>query len=453
MGTDNNHARRNHQRPHFNLEVFQRFIHKAASGSMPLFTAAVLAVIWANVSPYWYREFWNTPLYFGIGGWNIEKTALNWINDGFMALFFFTVGMEIKREFLVGELASLKMALLPVTAALGGMLVPMLIYSLFNHGEPTFKGWGIPMATDIAFSLAVLSVFGKGIPVGLRIFLSALAIADDLGAVLVIALFYSSGISIMHLAAAVGLVACLYIANRLWVRNILVYIVLGIGIWLAVMGSGMHATIAGAITAMFVPARGRYDTDMFTEDAKKMLHRFECAETDCKESMMLDQEHLEAVLDIEMACRKVETPIQRMEYNLHSWVAYLILPVFALANTGLVIGEIDFTAAFTQPVTIGIILGLVAGKPAGIFLFSFLSEKILKTPLPKDVGWKHMAGVSMLGGIGFTMSLFISGLAFTRPEFASYAKVGIICGSLISAIAGFIVLKLVSKKPKAHGDG
>ena len=435
--------------PPISLEVFQRFIHKAASGSMPLFTAAVLALVWANISPQSYQEFWHMRISLDIGPWQIAKSADHWINDALMALFFFTVGMEIKREILVGELASVKMAMLPVTAALGGMLVPACIYALFNYSEPTFKGWGIPMATDIAFSLAVLSVLGKRVPVGLRIFLSALAIADDLGSVLVIAIFYTADISFYHLLAALGFMVCLYIANRLWVRNTLVYIVLGVGVWLAIMGSGIHATVAGAIVAMFIPARGRYDTGTFIRTVKEKLNRFECAENSCKRTMLLDQDHLESVLDIEMACHNVETPLQRMEYTLHSWVAYLILPLFALANTGLVWKDIDFDVALTQPVTLGVTLGLALGKPIGIFTFTFFTVKILKAHLPTGVAWKHIAGVSMLGGIGFTMSLFITGLSFASPELAAYSKLGIVAGSGISAAGGLAILLRTSKKAKA----
>ncbi|MBI9075356.1 MAG: Na+/H+ antiporter NhaA [Desulfatibacillum sp.] len=444
-----NNTKQNLPGPPISLEVFQRFIHKAASGSMPLFSAAVLALVWANISPQSYHDFWSTNTTLEIGNWQISKSAAHWTNEALMTLFFLTVGMEIKREILVGELASFKMAMLPVAAALGGMLLPACIYALFNHNEPSIKGWGIPMATDIAFSLAVLAILGKRAPVGLRIFLSALAIADDLGAVLVIAIFYTASLSISHLIVGLGFIVCLYVANRLWVRNALVYIVLGVGVWLAIMGSGVHATVAGAIVAMFIPAQGRYDTDTFIRTAKEKLNRFECIKTTCKRTMLLDQNHLESVLDIEMACHNVETPLQRMEYSLHSWVAYLILPLFALANTGLVFKDIDLAAALTQPVTLGVTLGLVLGKPIGIFLFTLLAVKVLKAHLPSGVEWKHIVGVSMLGGIGFTMSLFITGLSFSRPELTSYSKLGIVTGSLVSAAGGLAVLMLTSKKTEA----
>ena len=328
-------------------------------------------------------------------------------------------------------------------------MVPAAIYVLFNYNEPSLRGWGIPMATDIAFALAVLAVLGKRLPVGLRIFLSALAIADDLGAVLVIALFYTASISVPHLLIALGFMAALFIANRLWIRHTLVYVILGLGVWLAVMGSGVHATAAGVIVAMFIPARGRYDTDTFITTVKNKLDKFECAEDSCGYTILLNHDHMESVLDIEMACHHVETPIQRMEYALHSWVAYLILPLFALANTGLVLKDMDFAVAVTQPVTLGITLGLALGKPVGIFLFTYIAVNLLKAPLPSGVEWKHIAGVSMLGGIGFTMSLFISGLSFASPEFVSYSKLGIIAGSVISGAGGFGLLLLTSNKAKA----
>lgn len=436
-------------KPRIGLEIFQRFILKLSSGSMPLFAAAVAAMIWANWAAHSYHAFWHTPITLEIGSWQISRSFAHWIDDALMTLFFFTVGMEIKREILVGELSSIKKALLPITAALGGMLVPAAIYALFNYNQPTLRGWGIPMATDIAFALAALAVLGRRLPLGLRIFLSALAIADDLGAVLVIALFYTAAISWSHLLAALVFMAGLLIANRLWVRWTLVYAILGIGVWLAVLGSGVHATVAGVVVAMFIPARGKYDTDVFIRQVEKNLNRFECENDSCGFTILLNKIHMESVLNIEMACHDVETPIQRMEYSLHSWVAYLILPLFALANAGLVLKEMDVAAAAAQPVTLGIVLGLAVGKPIGIFLFTLLAVRVLRTDLPAGVQWGHIAGVSMLGGIGFTMSLFISGLSFVSPEYAAYSKLGIISASLISALGGLAVLFFSSRSPAA----
>jgi NhaA family Na+:H+ antiporter len=436
-------------KPPIDLENFQRFIAKASSGSMPLFIAAMAALVWANGATHSYHAFWHTQITFEIGHWHISKSMAHWIDDALMTLFFFTVGMEIKREILVGELASIKKAMLPIAAALGGMVVPAAIYVLFNYNQPTLRGWGIPMATDIAFALAVLAVLDKRVPMGLRIFLSALAIADDLGAVLVIAIFYTQAISWSHLLVALMFMGGLLIANWLWVRRTPVYVVLGIGVWLAIMGSGVHATAAGAIVAMFIPARGKYDTDVFISEVQKNLDRFECEDDSCGFTILLNKNHLASVLNIEMACHHVETPIQRMEYALHSLVAYLILPLFALANAGLVLRDLDIAAAVAQPVTLGIVLGLVLGKPAGIFLFTFLSVHVLRADLPMGVSWRHIAGVSMLGGIGFTMSLFISGLSFPGLEYAAYSKLGIITGSIIAGTGGLLILWFSSRAPSA----
>ena len=363
-----------------------------------------------------------------------------------MTLFFFTVGLEIKREILVGELTSAKKALLPVAAAIGGMLVPAAIYAIFNHATPYARGWGIPMATDIAFSLAVLAILGKRIPLGLKIFLSALAIADDLGAVLVIALFYTQTIVWQYLLIALLFLVGLALANMLWVRWTLVYALLGIGIWFAILGSGVHATVAGVIVAMFIPAQGKFDTDTFIRTCQTHLNRFECESRSCGYSILLNAEHLNALHDIEVACHDVETPLQRLEYSLHSWIAFLVLPLFGLANAGFTLEGLDLSKALTNRITLGIVLGLVLGKPLGIVSFSYLAHKILKSPLPLGVGWLHIIGAAALAGIGFTMSLFLTTLSFSSFQEIELSKLGIIAGSAVSAVVGLAILALGTKE-------
>ncbi len=438
-------------RPVQAIESFERFFKRVVRGSYPLFFATVLAFLWANLSSANYHSIWHTELTVSLGPFQITRSLVHWIDEALMTLFFFTVGLEIKRELLVGELASPKRAMLPIAAALGGMLLPAAIYAAFNHGTPAAKGWGIPMATDIAFSLAVLALLRDRVPFGLRVFLSAFAIADDLGAVLVIAIFYTQTIVWQYLFISCLFLAGLALANRLWIRWTLLYALLGIGLWFFILGSGVHATVAGVVVAMFIPAKAKYDTDTFLTKVKTYTDQFECEPGSCGYTILLNQEHLQAVQAIEEACHDVETPLQRLEHGLQSWVSFLVLPLFALANAGLVLEGIHITDAMTHPVTLGVALGLVVGKPFGISLFTYLASRTIKVPLPSGVKWSHIVGAGILGGIGFTMSLFISGLSFSRADFAELSKLGIISGSLVSGVLGLIVLGL-GKAPERESS-
>ena len=427
------------------LKPAQQFFNKEASSSILLIAATVIALIWTNSDVgETYHKFWHTQISFTFGYFHISKTLLHWVNDGLMSLFFFTVGLEIKREILVGELATPKKALLPVIAALGGMIVPGLIYAAINIGLPTIHGWGIPVATDIAFALGAVAVFGRRLPVGLRIFLAAFAIADDLGAVVIIAIFYTKEIVWSNLIISLVLIFGLAVANFFWIRQTLIYAILGLAVWFFVLGSGVHPTIAGVIVSFFVPARGRYDTDNFLQNVKKITEKFECEEQSCGYSILLNQEHLYAVQALELACHDVETPLQRLMHALHPWVAFLILPLFAMGNTGLIFRGIVFSEAVSSPVILGIIFGLVVGKPIGILLFSYLSVKTGIASLPQEVRWSHIFGGAMLGGIGFTMSLFLSELSFTDPHIIDYARIAILTGSILSAIFGMSYLGFIS---------
>ena len=423
------------------LRPAQQFFDKEASSSILLISATAIALIWVNSSiGETYHSFWHTHISFTFGHFHISKTLLHWVNDGLMSLFFFTVGLEIKREILVGELATPKKALLPVIAALGGMVIPGLIYAAINIGLPTIHGWGIPVATDIAFALGAVAVFGRRVPVGLRIFLAAFAIADDLGAVVIIAIFYTKEIVWSNLIISLFLILGLAVANFFWIRQTLIYAILGLAVWFFVLGSGVHPTIAGVIVSLFVPARGRYDTDNFLQNVKKITEKFECEEQSCGYSILLNQEHLYAVQALELACHDVETPLQRLMHALHPWVAFVILPLFALGNTGLVFRGIVFSEMVSSPVILGVIFGLVVGKPIGIMLFSYISVKSGMASLPQQVRWSHILGGAMLGGIGFTMSLFLSELSFSDPHIIDYARFAILAGSILSAVFGMSFL-------------
>ncbi len=433
----------------FLISPYQQFLKKIATGGVLLMGSALVALIWANLSPSSYHHFWHTDLTFSLGPLSISKSVQHWIDEALMTLFFFTVGLEIKREILIGELAQLRRAILPVAAAAGGMIFPALIYLFFNSGSEASTGWGIPMATDIAFALAVLSFVDKRIPFGIKIFLSALAIVDDLGAVLVIAIFYTKTIYWQYLFASLGFLLALGIINYLKINKTLPYALLGVGMWFVILGSGVHATVAGVLVAFFIPARGRYNTDNFIEKVQTYVAKIECPDGTCGHTRLVDQTHLNAVQAIEVACHNTMTPLQRLEHSLNSWVALLILPLFALANAGVVLGGLDVKAAFTHPVTVGVALGLLIGKPVGIFVFTFLTSKILRAPLSKGVTWIHIGGASILAGIGFTMSIFIGGLSFTNPEYIELSKFGIISGSLISGGLGLAVLYF-SGQPKVE---
>lgn len=425
----------------------QWFFNKEVFSSMLLMVASVAAVIIANSQLAHHYEHWlHLDISLLFGELKITHSLLHWVNDGLMTLFFFTVGLEIKREVMVGELASPKMAMLPVIAAAGGMILPGFIYAVFNFGTPGMDGWGIPVATDIAFSLGAIALLGSRLPVGLRIFLTAFAIADDLGAVLIIAIFYTKTISATYLIASAVCLAILLAANILWVRWMPFYIVMGVATWICVMGSGVHATVAGVAVAMLVPARGKYNTIRFVKKAQGIIDNMK---TDRRIdgywfSIFIKPEHLNSVHALELACHNVETPLQRLEHALHPWVVFAILPIFAFFNAGLPLEGMSLASVLNQPIAIGSTLGLLIGKPIGISIASWIAVRAGFAELPKNVRWPHIFGAGMLGGIGFTMSLFISGLSFTDIEFLNYSKLGVLSGSILSAIGGLAFLAVVA---------
>ena len=409
-----------------------------ASGGILLICCTVIALVWAN-SPWAgsYFHLWHTELVFGFGSARLAKPLEFWINDGLMAVFFLLVGLEIKREMLVGELASFQKAALPIAAALGGMLVPALFYALLNRGGQGVSGWGIPMATDIAFALGVLALLGDRVPASLKVFLAALAIADDIGAVLVIAVFYTAKISWISLAVGGAFLAALVAMNRGGARHPLIYALLGIGLWLAFLQSGVHATVAGVLLAMTIPVRTRIEGREFLACSETHLARFRSAE-EAGETIPASSTKLHALEAIESVCERAQSPLQRFEHALAPWIKHFIMPVFALANAGVVLG--GGVAAIVAPISLGVICGLVLGKPIGIAALSWLATRIGMAALPSGVGWRQILGVGMMGGIGFTMSLFVAALAFGNGLELETAKVGILTASAVSGMAGALLL-------------
>ena len=418
----------------------QEFLHQQASGGILLIIATVIALAWAN-SPFAesYHRLWHTYIKIDVGGIGLNYSLHHWINDGLMVIFFFVVGLEIKREMLVGELSSAKKAALPIAAALGGMIFPALIYTMFNLGSEGASGWGIPMATDIAFVVGILALLGNRVPLALKIFILALAIVDDLGAVLVIAIFYTSNISYTSLLVGAGLIVLLIAMNRMGVRNLLVYTLVGIALWLAFLKSGVHATVAGVLLAFTIPVSSRINTKKFKNETENLLKDFDNA-GEHGDDVLTNSERLSIVDQIENNCEKILTPLQRFEHGLHPWVSFFIMPVFALANAGVAVSD-ELGSALTHSVSIGIILGLFLGKQIGIFSFSYIAVKLKLASEPEGVSWKKIYAASVIAGIGFTMSLFIANLAFNSPELLNISKVGILAGSLLSGIVGFIILK------------
>ena len=422
------------------LSPIQGFLHQQTSGGVILLACTAFALAWSN--SIWadsYNQIWHTKLTVGYGVFELSKPLLLWINDGLMAIFFFVVGLEIKREILAGELSSIRQASLPIMAAIGGMLVPALIYFLLNAGGEGGSGWGIPMATDIAFALGVLALLGTRAPISLKIFLTALAIVDDLGAVLVIALFYTANISWISLLVALVVLVILLIVNRLGVRSPLVYGLLGVVLWVAFLKSGVHATIAGVLLAVTIPSRARINTRQFIEHSRVILDNFESASREENQRRMNNDEQA-ALHALEETVEHVEAPLYRLEHILHPWVALFIMPIFALANAGVKLGD-EFLATLTSPVSLGIILGLVLGKQIGITAFSWFAIKLKIAELPKGINMWHIYGVSCLAGIGFTMSLFISSLAFGETPPLTIAKTSILVASVVAGFIGWAFLR------------
>jgi NhaA family Na+:H+ antiporter len=454
------------QRKHGDQPILQRrsileeLLHHDALAAGLLLAAAALAFVAANVPAlaHYYHALWHIDFGFSFWGMSLIKPLHVWINDGLMSIFFFVVGLEIKRELFFGELASMRKAALPIAAAIGGMLAPALIYFALNQGTDTARGWGIPMATDIAFSAGVLGLLIKRIPPALPVFLIALAIVDDLVSILVIAVFYTETIHLGWLVMGGALIAVSFILSRLGVRNAFVFFALAAVVWLDFFESGVHATVAGVLLAFTIPARAEYETPHFVQRIKELLGRFEQAEDHVNPHMVNDLQQT-VVREIERECVWVEAPLQRLESKLHPLSVFLIMPLFAFANSGVELSLSHATELLATPVALGVMLGLVLGKQAGIMLCSWVTVRLGFAALPGGVRWLHVYGLAWLAGIGFTMSLFIGELAFAGhgAEAAhaagghlAEAKLGTLAGSIIAGAGGTAILWAAGRKQAAQ---
>lgn len=441
-----NHRKNSHEDNYFFLRFFRAKIN---SGAL-LIIVACLAVLIAN-SPWadFYNSLWSHPVLLQVGSFNLfshhghPMTVMSFINDALMAVFFFSIGLEIKREVLVGQLSSFRRAMLPVCAAFGGMIFPVLVYHLVAPTGLEAGGLAIPMATDIAFSLGVLSIFGDRVPLSLKIFLTAFAVVDDIGGILVIALFYSNGIETMYLIGAGILLLILFLGNRRRVMTPGFYLLLGIGVWYMTLQSGIHSTIAGVLVAFMVPAIPQINVSKYINRISEGVKNF--PESGKKSSIILNKHELVALHLIESSSKHVVSPLQRLEDRMHGMINFLVMPLFAFANAGISLAS---TTQLVGLVSIGVASGLVVGKFIGILLFTWLAIKIRLVRLPDNMNWPMVAGVALLGGIGFTVSLFISNLSFGHiaPELLNQAKIGVFSGTIIAGILGILVLSFVLPK-------
>lgn len=434
------------------IEPSPSFINKSSASGIVLFSSAILAMVIANST--WsdaYHAIWKYQFVIGFDEFIISKDLHHWINDGLMAVFFFVVGLELKREIIGGELSDIKSAVLPISAAVGGMVFPALIYLAFNQEGAGSDGWGIPMATDIAFSLGVLYLLGDRVPVSIKVFLTALAITDDLGAVLVIAFFYSSDINFVSLGTGAVFLAVLWIANVIGVRNTIFYALIGIGgLWLAFLMSGVHATIAAVLAAFAIPARTKVKESHFAQHMEYLVARFKKA--DPNKVSTITKEQLDVLQDIRSYTKKAITPLQRLEDNMHPLVAFVIMPIFAFSNAGVTLAE-DFLTQLVSPVAMGIMMGLLLGKIIGVVGVSELVLRFTSVQLPKGMNKLHLWGGGFLAAIGFTMSLFIAGLAFRDELLLQESKLGILLASLVASVLGYFLIKKASQKePQKDGE-
>lgn len=420
------------------LRPFLLFFRLESAGGILLLSAALVALVWAN-SPWApsYFNTWGTHLTVRVGDFAVDMSLHHWINDGLMAVFFFLIGLELKRETLIGELASPQRAALSVAAALGGMAAPAAIYAALNADGIGADGWGIPMATDIAFALGVLALLGRRVPLALKIFVTAVAIVDDLGAVLVIALFYTAEFARAPLALAALVFIALLLMNRSGIRNATPYALLALVLWFAVLQSGVHATIAGVLVALTIPARRLIDAPEFLRRTE--IHTAAVANGLQPGRTEPTEDQRDAIQSLQIAAADLETPLTRLEHALPPWVAFLVVPLFALANAGVALNG-DLVGALGNTVTVGVVAGLVLGKQIGIVAFSWLAVRSGFATLPAGVGWRQIWGVAILCGIGFTMSLFIASLGFAEGPLLNDAKVGILVASLISGVSGALLL-------------
>ncbi len=418
----------------------QKFIKIESFGGILLFTATILALLLSNLPFYEsYNSIWNYKVGITSEHFKLVKPIILWINDGLMAIFFFLIGLEIKREVLIGELNSFKKASLPIFAAVGGMILPLILYLFINQNPETAHGWGISMATDIAFTLAILKLLGNKVPLGLKIFLTAFAIIDDLGAILIIAIFYTHEIGWSLLIISGGLLLLLYALAYLKIHSKILFVTIGLAVWVMFLKAGIHPTIAGILLAFAIPIRQKITEYKYVNSIKEISDKIvNISNTD--KLPILTKTQIEEIDNLEDLTSKVQSPLQRLEHKLHNYVAFFIMPIFALANAGIHFSS-DLTMDLSLVMTVAV--SLFFGKTIGVFLFTYLSVKIGIASLPENINFKLIFGAAILSGIGFTMSLFIGGLAFTdNLIYLNSAKVGIILASVLSGIIGFIAIKM-----------
>lgn len=425
--------------------IFSTFFKNSSTGGIVLMFCAIAALVIANVPQFAsLQDLLHQYAGFSIGSYKFELSIHHWINDGLMAIFFLVVGLEIKREVLVGELSSVRQASLPIIAAVGGMVIPALIFVYFNTGTESQNGWGIPMATDIAFALGILSLLGKRVPTSLKIFLTALAIVDDLGAIIVLAIFYPThALDFQLLLYASLIIALLIVFNRMNVRSPLFYIVPGIVLWFLILGSGIHATIAGVLLAMTIPGKNTINEVRFLVGTRYLLNKFSAA-SNHKVSVLSNPVQQQVIHNLHNKLKQVHPVMLRFEHALHPWVTFIIMPVFALANAGVILNATIFNPPL-EPIIPGIFFGLLFGKPLGIFFASWLAVKLKVAELPAEIKWSQIFSVGIIAGIGFTMSIFIDNLAFTDPAIIDTGKVTILGTSFIAGVIGLLAIYITTK--------
>ncbi|HJN92121.1 MAG TPA: Na+/H+ antiporter NhaA [Dehalococcoidia bacterium] len=437
--------------PRYVVQPTIQFMRVEAAGGIAIVLFAVVALVWVNIDPHSYESFWGTEIVFDFDILTLAEPLEGWVNDALMVIFFFVVGLEIKREAIHGELADRKAATLPIVAAAGGMIVPALIFTVINLGGDGGAGWGIPVATDIAFAIGVLALLGRRVPIQLKIFLLALAVADDIGGILIIAVFYTDSLELGWLAAAGGFIALLFLMQRIGVRSIPAYIVVGLALWLATFESGIEATIAGVVLGLITPVASLYGGETLPLGLGQRLDNVRAAVLHEEEHRREDEMRV-AVGEIEELARESASPLERVEHFLSPWSAFVIIPVFALANAGVELSGDVLEEAVQSSVAWGVAAGLILGKFFGVLIFSFIAVRTGIAVMPRSFGWPEFAGVSLLAGIGFTVAIFIAGLAYDEELLVEEAKIGILFASVLAAILGYIGLRIALNRRAALTD-
>lgn len=435
------------------LRQLIQFTHSSTKAAAIMLLAAIVALVVANTPAHGpFLEFWHTQVSIGIGAFHGEMSFAHIINDIFMAVFFLLVGLEIKYEMTAGELTNIRQAILPILGALGGVLAPIAIYLAFNATHPeAFMGWGVPTATDIAFALGILSLLGSRVPNGVRVFLSTLAVADDIIAILVIAIFYGESPDLLWLGAAAIVFVALIVMNRMHVYSLVPYVLVGCVLWFCVFSSGIHSTIAGVLLAFAIPSGSRVNLDNFFDWSNKRLRMANSFYEGDETPLVAQKDYITTVSSLSKISKQAVPPATRLEHKLYPWVYFLILPLFALTNADVAVTGLDFATVTSSPVVLGVFCGLVLGKPIGIMLFSFITVKTKIASLPEFVTWRHMLGAAVLGGVGFTMAIFVANLAYADAMLVTEAKLSILVASTVAGVIGFVLLLLQAKADQRRG--